>query len=61
MLTFHVLTQIYFLDVFACWLNGNDIAIEGTWIWPEDGGNFVEDPSQFKNWDTGNESLSIRI
>ena len=39
------------------WTGGNDIAVEGVWVWPEENVTVL---SGFTDWDSGNVFLCFR-
>ena len=39
------------------WTGGNDIAVEGVWVWPEENVTVL---SGFTDWDSGNVFLCLR-
>ena len=44
------------------WMGGNDITVEGEWVWPEVNVIFysISISGYFTNWDSGNVFLSLR-
>ena len=44
-------------------MGGNDITVEGEWVWPEDNVIFssISNPGYYTNWDSGNVFLSYKI
>ena len=45
------------------WMGGNDITVEGEWVWPEDTWIFYSNsnPGYYTDWDSGNVFLSYKI
>ena len=49
--------SMYILGNNRLWTGGNDIVVEGEWVWPEENVNIS---SGSTNWDSGNVFLCFR-
>ena len=49
--------SMYILGNERWWTGGNDIAVEGEWVWPEENVTVL---SGFTDWDSGNVFLCFR-